>query len=205
MLAPFAEAVRATTQPCTFLLVVPCIVAVVAARATWEALAAVLSGAIVGGWWFAANRFVLDGWWLRASALVVGLALVAVVAGTVVGDDRSAWRAPRERRARAFGAGALAVAATQWWRPCVGEELGAILNAAPSAPIGQLPAMAAYMLGAMVPVALVVLAIRAIEPSASATGALSIAASAVGLVIAGALVLGRHDDVVVTLTRWTLE
>ena len=104
VIGAFAEAVRSTTQPCTFLLVVPSMVAVVATRARWRSLAAVLSAAIVGGWWFAANRFVVSGVWLRFSAIVV----VAVLVVVVLAPRRSgpAWLV--DERVQVAGAGTIA-------------------------------------------------------------------------------------------------
>lgn len=59
------------------------------------------------------------------------------------------------------------------------------------------------MLGAMVPILAMVLIIRVIEPSPTATHRAAVAASAAGVIVAGAMALGRHDELVVTLTRWT--
>ena len=69
MIGPFAEAVRATVQPCTFLLIVPTTAAVVAARANWQALVGGTAAAVVGGWILADNSVLLEGAWLRLSAL----------------------------------------------------------------------------------------------------------------------------------------
>jgi cytochrome c biogenesis protein CcdA len=92
-----------------------------------------------------------------------------------------------------------------WWRPCVGAELGAILNGAQDGLAGEVVPMAAYMLGAILPVAVVVAISRAVQPPERATTVLAWGAVAVGLVVAASLVAGQHDEVVVTLTRWTLE
>ena len=61
------------------------------------------------------------------------------------------------------------------------------------------------MLGLMVPIIVAALVIRLLEPGPEALGWTGRIAAGVGVVVAGALVLGQHDDVVVTLTRWTLE
>lgn len=204
MIGPFVEAVRAVPDPCSFLLVAPSLFGVVAAKGRWSALAASLAAGIVGGWLVAANRFVLDGWWLRLSAFVVGVALVALVAQPA--RRRVPWiEGPRAGAVLAAGTTLLA---SMWWRPCVGEELGVILTEGQfggTRLIGQFPAMAGYMLGLLVPVVAVVLAMRAFEPGPTALEWTGRAAVAAGVVVAGALLLGQHDDVVVTLTRWTLE
>ncbi len=201
MIGPFAEAVRASTQPCTFLLVVPAVVAVVAARARWSSLVTVLVAAVVGGWWFASNAFVLDGWLLR----LTGVAVIALLGIVVVGDRRPDATVLSDEWVAAAVAGIVTLIATQWWRPCVGAELGAILTDAQDGLAGQLPAMAAYMLGAMVPAAVVVLAVQVLQPSARVLDVGALGALAIGVVVAGALALGQHEEVVITLTRWTLE
>lgn len=205
VVGPFAEAVRATIQPCTFLLIVPTLAAVVAAGARWQALVAATIAGVTGGWVLADNRVLLDGAWLRVSAVVsIGLLVVLVLA-------TGPWSPPVIDRhlggawARAAVAGALTFAATMWWRPCVGEELGVILNGAQDGLAGELLPMAAYMLGALVPVAVVVAVRYAAEPSQRLVVATGWMFAAIGVVVAGSLAAGQHDDVVVTLTRWTLE
>jgi cytochrome c biogenesis protein CcdA len=94
-------------------------------------------------------------------------------------------------------------AATLWWRPCIGEELGAILTGARLGVLRELPGITAYMLGTMVPVLAVVLMVRTIDPSTTATRRIGWCAGGVGLVVAAAMTVGRHDELVTTLTRWT--
>ncbi len=203
VIGPFAEAVRSTAQPCTFLLIVPTAAAVVAARASWQALVGATLAALLGGWLLADNSFLLEGAWLRLSAVVVVLASAALVAPLDRVTARSAERFATPW-SRAGIVSFVALVATQWWRPCVGEELGVILSASQDDIGGQLLPMAAYMLGALVPVAAAVAVRYAVEP---ATRALTVAASCaavVGIVVAGFLVAGRHESVVVTLTQWTL-
>ena len=204
VVGPFAEAVRATSQPCTFLLIVPAVAAVVAARATWQALIGATVAAVVGGWILADNTFLLEGAWLRLSAVGVVLAMVTLVlpvdrlSGQTWGQVTAPWT-------RAAIVAFVVLVASQWWRPCVGEELGAILTSAQDGMSGQLLPMAAYMLGAMVPVAAVVAVRYAVEPGSRALTACAGGGAAIGLVVAAFLVAGRHDSVVITLTRWTVE
>jgi len=201
VIGPFAEAIRATAQPCTFLLIVPVLVASFVARNQWRSFAAIVAAAVVGGWLVAANRFVLDGGWLRVAALLVAIGLSALVVPAVT--DAAPQLA--SANARATIAGAVTLVATMWWRPCVGNELGTILTGAQTGLASQLVPMAVYMLGAMTPVAAVVLANQALEPSERAARLASWGALAIGLVITTSLVAGQHDSVVVTLTRWTLN
>ncbi|MDJ0768087.1 MAG: hypothetical protein QNJ12_04805 [Ilumatobacter sp.] len=200
VVGPFAEAVRATTQPCTFLLIAPATIAVVTARSRWQALAAVVVAGVVGGWLLAGNWYVLDGWALRVS----GIAVIALLAVLVWGP-RSRVERLHDQRTQTALAGVVTFVATLWWRPCVGVELGDILNGAQDGIGGQLIPMSAYMLGAMVPVAGVALIHRVVEPSDRVVFGAAVVAFAVGAVVAGSIALGQHDDVVVTLTRWTLE
>lgn len=208
VVGPFAEAVRSTFQPCTFLLIAPILAAVLAARARWQALVGAIVGAVVGGWILIDNRWILDGWSLRVSAVLVATALTAIVMSPTDADDTDGAGGRRFRLAgpaRWSAVGVIAVIATMWWRPCVGSELGAILNGAQDGRAGQMMPMAAYMLGAMVPVAVVVALRHAVEPPERVLAAITQAGAAAGVIVAVFLVTGRHDDVVVTLTRWTLE
>lgn len=199
MLGPFVEAVRATVQPCTFLLIAPMAIAVVCARARWSALLAAVGAAIVGGWLLAANWFLLDGAMLAVSATVVIVLLGAMV---IPGVGRR-WPIVAQDRGRAAIVGAVTLVATMWWRPCVGSELGAILTASQYGLAGQLLPMAVYMVGAGVPVVAIALAYAAVDPPERYTDALSWAAYAGAIVLGGSLALGQHDQVVVALTRWT--
>lgn len=199
MIGAFAEAVRATTQACTILLLAPAIAIVVATRCRWQSLAAAAVAAVAGGVTLAAGWFVLDGGWLRLSAVGVVAVFVVMVA---------APRHPRLAFADGVGLQALAAAAvtycaTLWWRPCVGTELGVILTRSRRDLAGQIPGMAAYMLGAMVPVAFVVLLATVVAPRHRSLTAMTWIGATVGVVLAGALVVGRHDDLVVTLNRMT--
>lgn len=197
-MGPFVEAVRATWQPCTFLLVVPVTATAVVVGNRWRSLVAILIAAIVGGWLVAANWFVLDGVLLRLAALGAALALVAAVL------LRARDRVPASERAAASVAGAVTLLATMWWRPCVGDELGSILTGAQRDLGGELWPMALYMIGAMVPIMIVALAQHAIRPTERAQRIGTRVALGVGLAVMSSLVGGQHDRVVVTLTRWTL-
>ena len=60
MLPAFAEAVRATTQPCTLLLLLPPLVMAVITQGRWAPFAATCIGAVLGGWLFIANVVALS-------------------------------------------------------------------------------------------------------------------------------------------------
>ncbi len=199
MFPAFFEAIRATAQPCTLLLLLPPIVMAIVTRGRWTAFAAICAGAVLGGWVFIANVVAFDGWQLQLSAALVVAAIGLVLVTSSV---------PRLHRLATPGvdagvAGIVTFVATLWWRPCIGEELGAILTGARAGVRGQLPGMTAYMLGAMLPVLAVVLIVRAVDPSPVAARSAARSAGAVGLVVAAAVAVGRHDELVTTLTRWT--
>ncbi len=94
--------------------------------------------------------------------------------------------------------------ATMWWRPCVGEELGLIVNGASDGLAGEPVPTAACMSAALVPVSVVVAIRHATEPSGRVLLPITRLFAVVGIVVAGSLASGQHDEVVV-LTRWTLE
>jgi hypothetical protein len=199
MLPAFAEAVRATTQPCTLLLLIPPLAMAVITKGRWAPFAAICIGAVLGGWLFIANVVALSTAQLQLSGLLVAAAIgVVVVAPTM---PQVAWAATSS--AETAAAGGVAFVATLWWRPCVGTELGAILTAARSGVVGQLGGVTAYMLGALVPVLAAVLVIRVIHPSATNARRASWVAGGIGIATAGALAIGRHDTLVTALTRWS--
>ena len=199
MLPAFFEASRATVQPCTLLLLVPPIIMAIVTRGRWTAFAAICVGAVLGGWLFIANVVALDGWQLQLSgALVVAVIGVLLIAPSI---PQLRWAATTS--AQAAIAGLVAFVATLWWRPCIGEELGVILTGARNGVVGELPGISAYMLGAMMPVLGVVLVVRAIDASVVSARRAGWVAGAVGLVVAAAVAVGHHDELVTTLTRWT--
>jgi cytochrome c biogenesis protein CcdA len=199
VLPAFFEAIRATTQPCTLLLLLAPVVMAIVTRGRWSAFVATCVGAVLGGWLFIANVVALDGWLLQVSgALVVAALGVAIAAPSVA---RLRWADNYEVQAAA--AGLVTFTATLWWRPCIGEELGAILTGARRGVLGELPGITAYMIGAMMPVLAVGLAVRAIDPSVAAERRFGWLAGGIGMVAAAAVAIGRHDELVTTLTRWT--
>jgi hypothetical protein len=199
VLPAFFEAIRATTQPCTLLLLAPPILMAILTRGRGTAFAAICVGAVLGGWLFIANVVALDGWRLQASGALVLAAIRFVLVASCVPQPRRR----RRRGAEAAIAGIVTFVATQWWRPCIGEELGVILTGARARVGGELPGATAYMLGAMVPVLAIVLVVRAVDPSPAAARRVAWVAGGTGLVVAAAVAFGRHDELVTTLTKWT--
>ena len=58
------------------------------------------------------------------------------------------------------------------------------------------------MLGSMLPVLAAVLVVRAIDPAPETTRRITWVAGGIAVVVAGALAIGRHDELVTTLNRW---
>lgn len=199
MIDTYVEAVRASTQPCTFLLLAPTLVTTVVVRATWTALASTLVAAIVGGWVLAGSSFVLHGVALQLSAAAA--AVMWILATVPVFSGRLQWARRRSVRAAAAAGGTFV--ATLWWRPCVGIELGRLLTAAQDDPVPEFPGIAAYMIGAMTPVVIVTLAAHAVALPTRASTIITATAATVGCAIGAVVMLGQHDAVVVALTRWT--
>jgi cytochrome c biogenesis protein CcdA len=199
MIPAFFEAIRATTQPCTLLLLLPALLVAVITRGRRAPFTAICLGAALGGWLFVANVVSLSDLQLQISAILVAIAIAVIVAAPYVG--RLAWA--QSPPAQTAAAGGVSFVATLWWRPCIGSELGSILTASRSGIAAQLPGITAYMLGAMVPVLVVVLVMRALDPSPRAAQRAALVAGSASLVISVALAIGRHDELVTTLTRWT--
>ena len=199
MIAAFAEAIRATAQPCTLLLLLPSLLMAVITRGRWAPFAAICIGAVLGGWLFIANVVSLSDLQLQFS----GIFAAAVIGLVVAAPHVAALASAQNTTTQTSVAGVVAFVATLWWRPCIGTELGSILTASRHGVAAQLPGITAYMLGAMLPVLAVVLLVRAVDPSARATQRAALVAGGLGLVVAGALAIGRHDELVITLTRWT--
>ena len=200
MISAFAEAVRETTQPCSWLLIAPSLLAVIATRGRWVTLVAAVLGAIVGGWLFMANVVALSDTQVRVSGLLAAGAILLLIAA-----PRFRWlRWGADIRVQSAVTAGLAFLGTLWWRPCVGEQLGAILTgAAQDGLAGELLGMAGYMAGAMVPVVIVGLVLRAAAPSPNRPIWLTAGVAISAVLLGGALALGLYDDLVETLTSWS--
>jgi len=194
----FFEAIRSLTQPCTLLFIVPTLAIVVAATARWYVVAAAIGSAMVGGWALAGNWWSLGGYGLR----VAGAVFVALAVGLAFprAGPRSAHRSRPALAGIAVAGGTLLT--TAWWRPCVGEHLGLILDGGQGAG-HQLAAMAAYMLGLTLPVVAVGLLHQLGRPEHRAASWARNLAALLGAAIGIAMVGGVHDDLVVILSRWT--
>lgn len=138
-----AEGIESIKLACSLVLLIPALgIVMFGRRRQWLVLAWIATVAVVA--WL---RFV--GWWgLEASGfwhIAAGVALVAVV---VV-----AWK--RDTLAWDLEATMLAALVATWtWVPCVGRELGDVLNNARRAPWAELGPTVLYFVGLFVPLIL---------------------------------------------------
>ncbi|MBT8199672.1 MAG: hypothetical protein KJO36_04060 [Acidimicrobiia bacterium] len=104
-----------------------------------------------------------------------------------------------------FASGVVAGGLATWlWAPCVGKELGTILNAAPESPGSQLIPIGLFVLGLSIPL-LVIGLLPVVFPSLVRVER-PLASAAMGLVvfIGVAMMLGWYDDVVIQLNQWSV-
>ena len=130
MIGPFIEGIAQALLPCSWVVFLPAVAVGIGTRRL--RVPAALAVAVVSASWIAVAG------WLAPPVWLAGLALLA---GSVL------WwfRGSGVGQASAIGAGAA------WaWQPCVGAELGQVLNTAQLDPLAALPGLAAFMLGILV-------------------------------------------------------
>ena len=141
MLDQLAEGIESIRLPCSWILLFGgAALSVYARRRTPIVLGAFAATAIVLAW----VRF--SGWWFAAPSGAVQVAVgVALIAATV-----AAWKLDTAAADGVLGATVGLV--TVWsWLPCVGPELGEILNSAPSEPWRHLGGTIAFVAGLLLP------------------------------------------------------
>lgn len=211
MLDAFVEGVRSITQACQLVVLVPVAALVLAGRARAAVVGAAVGGVVLGGWLFVTRSLVLDDTAIRWSGLLVVALVVAVGLPALAETSTVAGRwlpsgalRPLRHPALAPAAVALvAVVATTWWRPCVGEQLGRILTSAPDEPVAQAPATFGFMLGMALPLVAVGLLVAAIRPPARPLAIGSLAAGGVTIVLAASVVAGQQGEIVAQLLEWS--
>lgn len=195
MIAAFAEAIGDLALPCSLTLVIPGVAASLSARS--NPLAVALSSAV---------GMTAIGW-LRITGQIASqpTVWVAVGAGLLVLVGFGALHATGTRTAQRSTAGAVVGgSAAAIWTPCVGEELGAILNRGVDDPIGVLLPFAGFIVGISTVAVAVALARIAFEPAARLTRAMSMVGTVAGAGIALLLASGVYSDVVARLVIWSL-
>ena len=194
-MATFLEGVGAITQACTLVVLLPGLAMVLVARRGrltvalgYTVFAAVLMWAQAAQHWSLVSR----GW------IVVPLGVL--VAATFVAA-RSAQQADQHRL---IGAGVVGGALAGWmWLPCVGTQLGDILNNAADDGPRTLALMVVYTVGALLPVLLLALLSHAVPASENILNhrAVGVIGMGFGALYAITVAIGRYDDLVGELYR----
>ena len=195
MLPLLAEGLESAWLPCSLILIVPGIAAVLAARDELvSAVSAFAVATLLLGWLRFSNR---GGDW------PLGVAAVALIMATVV------FFVPVIKREHlsAAAAGLLAGgAAAELWEPCVGSEFGQLLGELPDRGPSGLILMASYVIGVLAPVAGFAAIVKLfpewlLDP---ARGVLAVVGGAVLATMAVSTAVGLHDEVVGQLIQWSL-
>ena len=194
-MATFLEGVGTITQACTLVVGLPGLALVLVARRgrltialTYPFMAAVLMWAQAAQHWSLVSR----GW------IVIGLGFL--VAATFV----AAKTAQSADQRRLIAAGAVGGALAGWmWLPCVGTQLGDILNNATTQGPRTLALMVLYTIGATLPVLLLALLSHAVPASEKVLNHRVVEATGMGFgaLYAITVSIGRYDDLVGELYR----
>jgi len=205
----FVEGVRSLGQVCHLVILAPVALTIVAARGRWYAVVGAVSGVVLGGWLFVTNRFgAITDLELRVSALMLIALVLPLGFPGILRRNRPSW-ARRLGRAIQSPVGTTAITAAvgvlvvQWWRPCVGVELGAILTNAPDDPVGELLPTIGFMVGICVPLVVLGLIYALWKPTARTARVVGRvgAASAAGLAVS--VLAGQHGEIVSRLFQWS--
>jgi hypothetical protein len=195
----FVEGVRSIGQVCHLVILAPVALTIVAARGRWESVVGAVAGVLLGGWIFAAGWVTMSDLFLRASALLL------IAASVVLGAPRLFARDEIVHSPLAIGAisGGVAVLVTQWWRPCVGEELGSILTGAPDRPWSQLIPTLGFMLGISLPLIAIGLLYAAWPPGPVTATRLGWVGCGLTVVLGVSVMAGQHGEIVSRLFQWS--
>jgi cytochrome c-type biogenesis protein len=199
MIDAFVEGVRSIVQVCHLVILAPVALTIVAAQGRWQAVVGAVAGVALGGWIFVSG-------WLSVSDVALRVSAVVLIAAVVVlGAPRVVGRLEIVRPPAAIGAitGGVAVLVTQWWRPCVGEELGSILTDAPDRPWSQLLPTVGFMVGISLPLIAIGLMYAAWPPSALTSTRLGWAGCGLTVVLGVSVIAGQHGEIVSRLFQWS--
>jgi len=186
------EGIRDLSQPCSLSLVIPGLLVVTASRRRrgWST-----AGVVLAIWLFG---------WMKAAGWLPGTpnVLTSVLVGMAYAA--TGWAAWQLRGAGSgFASGFIAGGLAAWlWVPCVGRELGEILNAAPDDPGAQIFPMGLFVLGLSIPI-LVAALLPSVMPTRTHGPIANVALVLVG-VVSVALIAGWYDDIVIQLNRWSV-
>lgn len=209
MIDAFVEGVRSLGQVCHLVILAPVALTIVAARGRWSAVVGAVVGVVVGGWLFATNRFgPITDLELRISAFVLIALVLPLGFPGVLRRDRLRWSRSVGRTIQST-AGTAAISAVvgimvaQWWRPCVGVELGSILTAAPGDPWGQLLPTIGFMLGISVPLLFLGLIYAVWSPAVAVARRVGWIGASLATVLAASVIAGQHGEIVSRLFEWS--
>ena len=199
MIDAFVEGVRSIVQVCHLVILAPVALTIVAARGRWESVVGAVGGVVVGGWIFATGWMTLSEPLLRASAVLL------IAAGVVLGAPRLVGRNEIVQSPAAIGAisGGVAALVTQWWRPCVGEELGSILTNAPDQPWSQFLPATGFMVGISLPLVAIGLLYAAWPPGPVGARRLGWVGCGLTVALGVSVIAGQHGEIVSRLFQWS--
>lgn len=209
MIDAFVEGVRSIVQVCHLVILAPVALTIVAARGRWQVVAGAVFGVVLGGWFFITNRFgSITDLQLRVTALLLIAAVVLLAFPGICDRDRPEGARRFGEVVQTPGAGAVIAAivgvmVTQWWRPCVGVELGSLLTNAPSDPWGQLLSSIGFMLGISIPLIVLGLIYGAAKPNVDVTTKAAWVGSSLAVVLALSVIAGQHGEIVSRLFQWS--
>lgn len=199
MIDAFVEGVRSIAQVCQLVILAPVAFTLVAMQGRRQAVVGAVIGVVLGGWIFAAG-------WIGFSDLALRVSAALMIAGIVVlGAPQLFGRDEIVRSPVAIGAitGGVAALVTQWWRPCVGAELGTILTRAPDHPVSQFPPTAGFMLGMSLPLIAIGLLYVVWPPRPPLAVRLGWIGSGFAVVLGLSVLAGRHGEIVSRLFEWS--
>lgn len=188
----YVEGFEAVRQPCTLPLLLSALVfALAAGRGAPLAVIAHVGGAAILAWARFTQLWTVD---------VTGFTAI-LAGGTVAAAAVFVARRRRDRAAIVLGAGLGGAIAAAVWRPCVGSQLGAIINDAPDHRISALVPTIAYVAG-LSTLALVIASVPSAFPSlgaATTSTPVVVTGAALGVALGLAMAVGIWDDVVLEL------
>lgn len=129
MIGAFLEGVGQSLLPCSWILLVPAI-GIGLRRPSLRVVAAMVLSSIAFAW------LAVGGWWV----------LPLPVSGALIGAGAVMWWI---RDLDIWSSSLIGAGAASAWQPCVGPELGAVLNQAQTDPFAALPGLAAFLLGVL--------------------------------------------------------
>jgi len=150
------EGIESLKLACSIILLVPAVGILLTGRRRVPVIAAVWLATVTLVAWV---RFA--GWWVTPATNIGHLALGLVTAALGL----AAWKRPHFAWDLAATI-SLALLATWAWVPCVGRELGAVLNEARFSPWGELVPTAIYFVGLFI-VLIVLAALPTLVPALS--------------------------------------